>query len=110
MDDKKLEVTCSIYARPMAGSKVQLIRMDANFRGGLTMDHLSQYMTDIVPNMKEDPMIVDVKILKFNPNFGNGSDYPEVMYFAMKMSGMARRSCIMQFDRTDNPDGSQYLI
>ena len=110
MDDKKLEVTCSIYARPMEGSKLQLIRMDACFKGGLNMDHLSLYMKDLVLNMKTDPNMIEVKILKFSENPAFGTDYPEVMWFVMKMSGMAARSAVMEFNRTDQPDGSQYLI
>ena len=67
-------------------------------------------MKELVPNMKNDPTISEFKVLKFSENPAFGPEYPEVMWFVMKMSGMAARSACVKFDRSDLPDGSQYII
>lgn len=107
MDDQKLEVKCAIHARPMANSKIQLVRMDCEFKGGLEMKHFDLWMKDIVPNMKSDPTIQEMKVLETSKVF---EGFPTLIYFVMKMSGMAARSCIITYDRIDEDDGGQFLI
>jgi len=67
------------------------------------MEHFDMWMKDIVPNMKDDPTLIEMKVLEESTQYPG---YPTKMWFVMKMSGMAARSCVMKWDRIDEADGS----